>query len=290
MPIGSGSGPPNAAPSADVGGSFLQDPRLQWNLANSSTGAQVIGWYTLAPLIDEVPATLGTTSLAAAQVPVVNTPMTLVSTTGAGITVSTSAFTALPSGNVIPSGALYIDGLLDYIRFGTTDYTCVYDPTVMISRCLAVQSVGNDSGCTMSLVGYDVYGYVIHDTITMGSGSTVNTTKAFKVLTSATVISGTLSGSNVSIGCSDIYGMPIQCARASMIWGFWNNLIMAGAGTFTAAVTTSPATALTGDVRGTYLVGSGSNGTKRLTLHVMPDPNLMASQNMTQGVAGVTQF
>jgi len=55
-------------------------------------------------------------------------------------------------------------------------------------------------------------------------------------------------------------------------------------GTFAAAVTTSPATTTTGDVRGTYLVPSASDGTKRLTLWVF------VFDNDTQvGLYGVAQ-
>lgn len=289
LPPADGAGAAQSAPSIDMGGAGLQDPRLRYNTANSSVGAQVVGWYSGAPLIDAVPSTITTTALAALAVPVSGTAMTLVAATGAGITVSSSAIVALPSLVTIPSGSRFIDGLLSYVRFGTKDFTVFYDPTVMLSRCISIASVGNDTGAVMNLVGFDVYGYTIHETVTMGTGATVNSKKAFKGLYSATPV-GTLSGSNVSIGCSDIFGLPLQAARQSMTAGFWNNLILQGTGTFVAGVTTNPATATTGDVRGTLLLGSASNNTKRLTLSVFPDPSLQSSQGMVQGLAGVTQF
>jgi len=290
MPVGSGQGAPNQAPSADFAGTLLQDTRILWNTSNSGTGAQVIGWYMNGcPLIDAVPATLGTTSVAAAQVPTAGTPLTLVSTTGAGITVSAAAFLALPSLVTIPAGTLFSDGLPGYIRFGASDFTVAYDPTTMLARNVQIGSVGNDSTATFSVLGYDWYGYVMHETVTGSNAGTAAGKKAFKGITSVTP-AGTLSGSNVSVGMGDTYGLPLQAARSSMMYGFWNNLIATGAGTFTAAVTTNPATATTGDVRGTYLVGSASNGTKRLTIWVAPDPSLQLSQGWPQGLTGVAQF
>lgn len=57
-------------------------------------------------------------------------------------------------------------------------------------------------------------------------------------------------------------------------------------GTFVAAVTTSPATATTGDVRGTFAVPSVSDGTKRLTIFWTPIP---ANLTTVAGLVGVTQ-
>jgi hypothetical protein len=57
-------------------------------------------------------------------------------------------------------------------------------------------------------------------------------------------------------------------------------------GTFTPAVTTSPATTTTGDVRGTIALPSSSDGTKRLTVFMMPS---VANLNSLNGLYGVTQ-
>jgi hypothetical protein len=291
MPIGSLGVPFNAAPSLDMGGSGMQDTRLLWNTANSKTGAQVIGWMGAGhPFLDFVPSTLSAVALAAAQVPVSGTPLTLVSSSGAGITVSTTPTLMFPSLVTLPTGTLFIDGIPAPKVFGAGgDATALYDAALMGARCLTITSVGNDSGAVLNLVGFDAYGYPLHQTITMGNAGAVTTLKAFKGLISATPV-GTLSGSNVSIGQSDTYGMPIFCSSAATtVTGFWNNLIITGAGTVTSGVTTSPATALTGDVRGTYLVGSASNNTKRLTVYQHPVLSNMVT-NITTGVFGVPQF
>ena len=285
---GANQGAPNQAPSIDFGGSGIQDSRLPYNMANSVTGGQIIGWYTEAPLIDAVPSTLTTTALAAAQVPVVGTPLVLVSVSGAGVTVSSAAMTILPAMTVAPLGTRFLDGAPGYIRFGLTDYTVFYDPTTTLTRNIQIASVGNDSGATFTVSGLDFYGYPLHEAITGANAGTATGKKAFKAVLSITP-TGTLSGSNVSVGQGDTFGMPIIFQRSSMISGLFNNAVINGTGTFTAGVTTT-ATATTGDVRGTWLAASASNNTKRLTVSMSPDPSLQMTLGYPAGLTGVAQF
>lgn len=293
MPIGSGGAaqPVDAAPSLDMAGSGIMDCRLQYNTANSSTGAQCIGWQGEHPVYDFVPATAAVANIAAAAIPVAGTPMTLVSSTGSGVVVGASPTTILPfatGNNVIPTGAVFIDAIPTVNRFGGQNYTLLYSAATMCMRCIQITSVGNDSAATMALVGFDSYGQLIHQTVTLTNASVVATTKAFKGLISATP-AGTLSGSNVSIGVADTIGLPMYASAQTAMWGFWNNLIIQGAGTFTAGVTTAPS-ATTGDVRGTWVLPSASNGTKALTLWMHPSLGAMVSSGINIGTFGNTQF
>lgn len=287
-PLGALGSPPNAAPNVDFFGSITQDERLPYNYANSSTAGQVVGIISDGPMIDQVPSTIATATIAALQVPVAGTPLTLVSSSGGGITVSSSATLMLPSLTSIPTGNLFIDGVPSFIRFGTSDITAVYDPTTAIARTIQVTSAGNDSGATLAILGWDIYGYVVHETLTLANIGVATSKKALKAIHSLTP-AGTLSGANVSVGQSDVYGLPIQCRRASMLSGAWNNISLLGVGTFTTA-DTAVATATTGDVRGTYTVASASDGTKRLTLFVAADYGLLQSQGTPRGLWGRTQF
>lgn len=279
----------DAAPSLDMGGSGIQDSRLPWNTANSATGAQVIGWPgNLHPVIDFVPATLGVVSIAAGQVPVAGTKLVLVSSTGAGIVVSSSALLCFPSLNTIPAGSLFVDVAMVYQRFGSANFTLFYDAATMVGRNIAIHSAGDDHLATATVVGWDCYGYVMHETITLGNNATVNGKKAFKAIASITP-AGTLSGSNVNVGVGDSYGLPLYGGSTVPFFGFWNNLITTGTGTYTAGVTTT-ASATTGDVRGTFLPASASDGTKRMTLFQHPVISAMASSGINVGLFGVPQF
>lgn len=282
---------PNAAPSLDAGGMGIQDARLPWNSANSATGAQAIGWYLAGPhpVIDAVPSTLSTVAISAAAVPTAGTPLVLVSSSGAGITVLSSSALVLPSLNTIPSGTLVIDSSPAVIRFGASDYTVFYDAGTSIARNIQIRSVGDDSGATFLVSGYDLYGYPMTERITGSSGApgTATGKKAFKFVTSI-VPAGTLSGSNVSVGQGDTYGLPLLLNATTALMGFWNNLIITGAGTATVADTNAP-TSVTGDVRGTYLVGSASDGSKRLQVYQHPSVAQMQSLGLITGVFGKTQ-
>lgn len=289
MTLGSSGGPPNAAPSLDMGGSGIQDSRLLYNSANSSTGAQVIGWMDAnCPFLDFVPSTLSAVAIAAAQAGVAGTALTLRAATGAGITVSAAPTLMLGSQNIIPTGARFIDSIPVYQRFGASDFTVLYDAATMGARCLTITSAGDDHLGTLALVGFDAYGYLLHETVTLADATTAQSVKAYKGLISATP-GRTLSGSNISIGQSDTYGLPMYAAAASSVWGFWNSLIVTGTGTFTAGVTTTPS-ATTGDVRGTYLVGSASDGTKRMTLWQHPVLPAMITSGINAGLFGAAQF
>lgn len=283
--LGNVSQGPDLAPSLDYGLNGLLDHRVPYN----SLGANgcVVGWFMEAPLVDAVPSTLTTTAIAAAQVPVAGTNMTLVSSTGAGITVLASSMQALGSGNTIAAGSLAIDGAPGYQKFGTNSITTFYDPATALCRNIQIASVGNDSGGTFTVAGADFYGYPMTETITGANAGTATGKKAFKFVYSVTP-GGTLSGANASVGQGDKYGLPIRAPSAGYIFGVWNAIAITGAGTFTAPDTTSPATATTGDVRGTYLVGSASNATKRLTMYVRPYIGAMQA-NMTTGLFGVAQ-
>lgn len=295
-PPGSRTGasqPPLVSMSFDAGGTGIQDSRWLWNTGTSTTAPQVIGWPDpgLYPVLDVVPATLSAVAFAAAQIPVVGTPMTLVASSGLGVIVPTAPVQMFPGGQLAPITARFIQAIPVYNKFGYGKQTAwAYDSATMLERCITVTSVGNDSTATISLTGIDQYGYLMHQTMTMGNAVAVTSTKAFKALLSA-VCSGTLSGSNVSIGTADIFGLPFYALQQSQLYGYWNNLIMYGTGTFVAGVTTIPQTALLGDTCGTWAPASASDGVKRLTMFQRPWLPQMTNPTygMNQGLFGVTQ-
>ena len=88
---------------------------------------------------------------------------------------------------------------------------------------------------------------------------------------------------NASMGNSDVFGLPIRVDSRGYIQTFWDSAF-ATTGTFVAAVTTSPATATTGDVRGTFLPPTASNGTRQLIAWIIAtNPNDLTT------TLGVTQ-
>jgi hypothetical protein len=268
---------------------FAIDPRAGYNV----TKAGAIGLpFGDAAVINQVPSALAVDNISASASPG-SGAIALVSTTGAGVTVLAAALTVWPSGNVIPVGALALDGPPGLVSFGTNSeaggYTFVsmYDPTKSIARNIRITSGGVDTGITFTVSGYDLYGYPMTETITGASGGIAAGKKAFKFVT-AIVQSGAVA-STMSVGTGDVFGLPLL----SSFWGdvsiIWNAAWVTAATGYVAAVTTSPATATTGDVRGTYAVqGAASDGTRRLMLYVSPSVANIALGNV--GMFGVTQF
>lgn len=183
---------------------------------------------------DIVPLTKQAASLAALQHTTNGTALTLV--TGTGITAGTA-----PDGSAVK--------ILD------------------CPRCLSFTTSADMSAVTLAIVGYDEFwAPMTQNKVLPASATTANSLKAFKYIKSITP-NATDGVNNVSVGVADIFGLPFAASDAGYVFSAkWNNTLAQDAGTFVAAVQTIPATALTGDVRGTYAPSSASDGVKRLVI------------------------
>lgn len=149
----------------------------------------------------------------------------------------------------------------------------------------AVQIASSNAGDTTqtaTFTGTDVYGAALVQTLTFNGTNAVSGTKAFKTITSV-AISAALAG-NATAGSTDIFGLPFRANNRSAVLTAWNSAFVT-TGTFTAAVTTSPATATTGDVRGTYAPPDAANGTKTLRLWIF-----LEDVDTKNGLYGVDQY
>ena len=140
----------------------------------------------------------------------------------------------------------------------------LFDPTQGIAR--AVTLTANAAATTNPTLvrGYDVYGQPMSELITAVAASTVSGKKAFKVITSVTPTI-TDAGHTISVGTSDVYGINFRA-------DYWEYMDIFFAGAFVSVSTgwvvsdaTPVATNATGDVRGTYLLQSASNGDGTVT-------------------------
>jgi hypothetical protein len=285
----------DAAPSFDFGGNGIQDPRLPYNQANSANGAGIIGWYGQGniKLVGYAPSTAAVANIAAAANVVSGTPMTLVSATGAGITVNATAFYVLPSLNVIPVGALMIDGRPNYYDFATNSngfHTKVYQSSSAGSRCVSITSAASSTGGNFLISGADIYGYPMTQLLTVPAGAgTTNSTKAFRFIYSVTP--QFTDAHNYSVGTADIFGIPLLMSHAedlSVFWGTPASLQTQAQGTYTVGVTTT-ATSTTGDVRGTWASSSVSDGTKRLAMYLSITVGMVNGPPPFASLVGVAQ-
>lgn len=274
---------PQAGPSSFVHGIVSQDLRDPYcYVPGSSSTTPVYGWLGSGVVVDAVPSAINAANIAASQTPgaAVRT-ITLVSSSGSGITVGVS-ITSATTGSTV-SSLLAIDTAMAGQSYGQDGTINVWDPTKAIARNVRITSGGNDSGITFTVNGYDIYNYPMSETITGANAGVAAGKKAFKYISSITC-SGDVA-TTVSVGTGDVYGFPLRVDRLPYAYINWNNALITS-GTFVAADTTSPATATTGDVRGTIVTASASDGTRRLYIKVdIPAANLSTSTGWT----GVTQ-
>jgi len=211
--------------------------------------------------------------------------LTLVSASGAGITVATSIINGSTGATV--TGLLAIDTKTAFVQYSQSKTISAWDPTTMIARNVRITSGGNDTGITFTVSGYDIYGFPMTETITGASGGVASGLKAWKYIN--TVVSSGDIASTVKVGTGDVYGMPLRCDFFGLAQINWNSTGITATTGFVVPDATSPATATTGDVRGTYAVQSASDGTKRLIISVMVPPGNLNAPVAT-GLFGVTQF
>lgn len=272
-------------------GSGLLDPRWQFTFSpGQRPGQNTFGFISNEyALINQVPSAASATNIAASQSPGAGA-IVLVSVSGAGITTGVSI--NRPDTGALVTGLLAIDVAMSPFRMGDPINGSIvfWDPTKAVSRALQFVSGGNDSGITFTVNGFDLFGFPMSETRAGANIGTATFQKAFKYVQSITHTGSVAT--TLTIGTTDIIGTPLR----TDFWGdlalVWNNNWVTAPGTgYVAANTTSPATASTGDVRGTVNVsattpGSASDGVKRLQLFLSPPLGNMVSVN---GLFGVTQ-
>jgi len=290
MPARSANQNPDAGPSTFYGGTAILDPRPQFTFYPGQTpdSPTVLSWISTDIMaLDFAPAIAATANIAALQTMTANVPLTLASVTAGDITVADTLKNYATGATVT---ALRIGAKPAAVSVGSSSYMDIWDTTTIGSRAVSITAGGTTlAGIVFTVAGYDVYGQPQTEAITGPAAGTVNGKKTWKWISSVTP-NGT-SAQTVSIGTADIFGLPIKAASFPYVTLYWNNIVQVLA-QFTAADATSPATTLTGDVRGTFTPSaSPADGTKRLVAFVtIPVSNIAVTNNaaLITGLFGVT--
>jgi len=154
-----------------------------------------------------------------------------------------------------------------------------------LPRAIKVNSSTTARAFTVS--GYDYYGQAMTETITVSvAGTAVTGKKAFFQVSGVTIAG---SATAVVVGTSDVLGLPVRVFNVAYVASVKsNNTLAQDAGTFVAA-DTATATTTTGDVRGTYVPATASDGIVR-TVMTIALPAIAVGPNATRvGALGVTQ-
>ena len=142
---------------------------------------------------------------------------------------------------------------------------------------------------TVTVSGFDVYGQAMSEAITSSAAvsTAVSGLKAFYLITSVRVSGAT--GTALTVGTTNVLGLPVRVANVAYVASVKsNNALAQDGGQFTAA-DTATATTTTGDVRGTYVPATASNGIVRTVMGILL-PAIAVGPNSTRtGALGVTQ-
>ena len=169
--------------------------------------------------------------------------------------------------------------------FGQPSSIYLWNPQAVVGRAVSITGSASASGGNFLISGYDIYGVPMSEVIAgPASATTVNGKKAFKYI--ASVVPQFTNAQNYSAGTTDIIGFPMRADFFSDVAINYNAAAITASTGFVAAVTTSPATTTTGDVRGTYALQSASDASKRLAVRQFILP---ANMGTSAGLFGVTQ-
>jgi hypothetical protein len=171
------------------------------------------------------------------------------------------------------AGAVALNGALVTAGVGVAD----------VARGVSVVSTTTDTTQTVTVTGKDQYDNILVENIALNGATPVDGLKAFKEVTGISL--DIAMAGNLDVGTSNVIGLNYRLDDTEdidfTIQGGDVKVAAAGAGTAVVADTTFPATAITGDVRGTYLVDA-----EPFPLILVYKP---AGRN-TVGAFGVPQF
>jgi len=135
--------------------------------------------------------------------------------------------------------------------------------------------------------GYDYYGQSMSEVITVATAGTAVTGKKAFFQVSGVTIAG--SATAAVVGTSDVLGLPVRVFNVAYVTSVKSNSTLAqDAGTFVAA-DMATATTTTGDVRGTYVPATASDGIVRTVMTIALSGIAVGPNATRTGALGVTQ-
>jgi hypothetical protein len=226
-----------------------------------------------------------------------------VAVTGTGGQISYTSQAGLATGQrVVVSGTLSgtatITGYTTPTTYILTAVTATTATLTTTAGAAVVTTAGTTTGLTFTLgvapvaftvSGYDYYGQAMSEAITSSASvsTAVNGKKAFYQISSIAVAGAT--GTAITIGTTDILGIPVRVTDAGYIARVgYNSVLAQDAGTFVVAATAT-ATTTTGDVRGTYVPSGATDGIKRLVMGILLPAIAVGPNAIRVGALGVTQ-
>lgn len=142
----------------------------------------------------------------------------------------------------------------------------------------ALQAVGTaGANHAVTITGTDEYDRPMVETLTLNGTTPVVAQKAFKTVTQVDVAAGA-AGDTFDLGTTDAIGIPFRIDEGKVLAAYAGGALDLSTdatpviGVVANADTTSPATATTNDVRGTYNPVATLNGSTLIQLLIRIDP------------------
>ena len=154
----------------------------------------------------------------------------------------------------------------------------LWNPQALVGRAVAVTAATGATYTTATVSGYDIYGYPMVEAITLTAGAQASGKKAFRYIRSVVLSGGTADTTHAySVDTTDVIGLPLRsdsfgditvnaAASLTAVTG------ITAATSYVASDRTFPATATTGDVRGTYAGATSATGANKLVVRQSPSP------------------
>lgn len=192
-------------------------------------------------------------------------------------TVSGSSWTVAAG----PNATTVVIGGVSYVDLGMAR---VVTATGSTGSAVATNITVNGLEEMVQLDGSLSAGLALTQTFSGPTGTaTTATTKTFRYIESVTTDGNTVGP--VGIGHGNTIGFPYKVPYFGAVQVSYDATAVTASTGFTAPDTTSPATAVTGDVRGTYALQSAPNGAKRVVATIwLNDPDT------TSGIYGTSQY
>jgi hypothetical protein len=192
-----------------------------------------------------------------------------------------------------------IDSTAATLPFGSAGTAALWNPAAGTGRALSIVPSSNLDAGPWTIIGRDMYGYKITETIL--SSQVTATQKTYKYVSSI-IAATTITSTGVSIGLTDTYGFPMAVAYsgANVSVGMSSgagggaivNTIVLSTVNSLFASTAATQSSTTPDVRGTFTSSIASNGANRLQMIVTPGATAFATVGTTTigPIFGATQF
>jgi len=183
-----------------------------------------------------------------------------------------------------------ISAVLDADGIAGTETVLVYTSDAPYGRALVMTANGDPTNSPVyDVYGWDYLGQKMVERFTLAGGGVVAVQgkKAFYRLEKWKVVAPSTAATTLDLGPNQILGLPY---KGFIDWAKEDGVpIAALAGiTLAAPVLTDPATAITGDPRGTYLGALTLNGVKEIIIGLQGDPWVNAAGN--GGLHGIQHY